>query len=683
MSQRESSPAAALDDACLEAMNLQIAGRLDDAERRYRGILAAEPGHAAALHCLGMLQVQLQRPAAGLAHLLAALEANPHQQEYWLGYLEALLQAGDLATARSTLALGRTHELAGQPVEDFARRLDAKELETALLELLNKGEFAAAQPAARLLTERHPGRGLGWKILGALLGADEKSEQALAAMLTSVRLLPGDAEAFTNLGVTLSKLQRHADAVPFLENAIRLDGRFQAAHIHLGNVYQALGRYEDAEEMLRQAIELPSDATNPESSHYTSWLFLMSHNPRVDATTLFEAHRRAGERLERRAAAGRRKSHKNRRDPGRRLRIGIVSADLCNHAVASFIEPVLEHLQHCGTLELHAYYNNKSSDEVTLRLRPLFAHWHAIHELSDEALAGRVTADKIDVLMDLSGHTSMNRLGTFAYKPAPIQVSWIGYPGTTGLLAMDYYLADRHFLPPGRFDAQFTEKLAYLPANVPFQPYAAAPPVGPLPAASAGHLTFGSFNRLGKITAATIALWASLLRDLPGARLLIAGVALEDGARKLNEEFIAAGVDPGRLSFHPRMAMDRYLALHHEVDICLDTYPYGGGTTTIHALWMGVPTLTVAGPTPAARQGAAIMGQLGLEEFVAADPEDFIARARHWTRRLDALAALRAGLRERWQDSPARQPALIAAGLEESLRRMWTRWCAGLAPESF
>jgi predicted O-linked N-acetylglucosamine transferase (SPINDLY family) len=690
-------------------MELQIAGHLDLAERLYRSILSAQPGHAGAHHGLGLLEIRLRRPADGVPHLLAALEARPESPDYWLGYLEGLRLTGDVAAAAAALALGREHGLSGKSVDDFAQRLQApaaapqsvetqppraerrrrlrerraaEASETALLRVFVEGNFAAAFDDARALTQSFPNRGLGWKVLGALLAANGKTDEAVAAMRVAIRLLPEDAEAHTNLAVTLSqKQQRHAEAERLLQRALGIDPQFQAAYLAFGDSLQMQGRYEDAEDMVGRAIALPADATNPSNSHYTSWVFLLSHNPSVGADTLFAAHRRAAARLESRALPATR--HANSADPARRLKVGFVSADLYEHPVAQFIEPVLAHLGGRPGLEIHAYYNNTFQDATTLRLRRHFSHWHPVATLTDAELAKHITTDGIDVIIDLSGHTTMNRLGALAYKPAPIQVSWLGYPGTTGLHAMDYYLADRHLLPPGLLDAQFTEKLVFLPAAGPFPRLPASPMVGSLPAMDTGNLTFGSFNRRGKINQSTIRLWSELLRALPATRLLIAGVSLKDDAPNLTARLAHEGIDSARLTFHPRCPMDPYLALHHRVDMCLDTYPYNGGTTTINALWMGVPTLTIAGATPAARQGASILGQLGLGEFAAADAAEFVIKGVQWAGRLHELAELRASLRDRWQASPAGQPAIIADALEHALRRMWTRWCAGLPPESF
>jgi predicted O-linked N-acetylglucosamine transferase (SPINDLY family) len=302
--------------------------------------------------------------------------------------------------------------------------------------------------------------------------------------------------------------------------------------------------------------------------------------------------------------------------------------------------------------------------------------------LTDQELAKQIMDDAIDILIDLSGHTALNRLRTFARKPAPIQVSWLGYPGTTGLHAMDYYLVDRHWLPVGQFDEQFTEKLVYLPSSASFHPHSSAPPVNVLPALATGRFTFGSFNRLGKINDATIRSWAQLLRALPEARMLLGGIPLIQQGQ-LVQKFAAEEISPGRLTLHPRGSMGAYLALHGQVDLCLDTHPYTGGTTTNHALWMGVPTITIVGSTPAGRQSAAFLSHVGLHAFVAADVADFVAKGVYWANHLGALANTRQEARERFRQSLLLNPDAIVAGLDGALRHMWRRWCAGQSAESF
>jgi predicted O-linked N-acetylglucosamine transferase (SPINDLY family) len=719
MSQSDTSPQGvhpSPDESCENAMKFQLAGRLDMAEPIYRSILELQPTHAAANYCIGMLLVQLRRPADGLPHLQAALDANPEIADYWLGYLEALLMQGETGKASSALALARRHGLSGEAAEDFAgrlasklappagttaapgdaaaapkpsrasRRRDAIEIrrqESAVLALVQERRFLDALPLARGLTERFPEHGAGWKILGAMLWAAGPPEDALAAMHASVRLLPEDAEAHCNLGTALNKLRRLDEAEQWLRHALQIDPNFAAAHSQLGDNFQLQGRYEEAEAGFRRAIALyPDDGSNDSDVPYAGLLFMMNHNPAVSADALFEEHCRVGAYWDKSARQSRPR-HPNEKQPDRCLQVGFVSPDLRNHAVASFVEPVLREWREKDTLRITVYYNHPTDDDVSRRLRGYVSRWFPVFGLSNLQLAQKITADGIDILIDLSGHTAMHRLGTFAHRPAPVQASWLGYPATTGLQAMDYYLADKHFLPPAQFERYYTEKLAYLPAAWPFQPFDSAPAVNPLPALETGTLTFGSFNRLGKINEATVQLWSRLLRALPAARMLLVGIPLERQHHRLLEWFAAAGIARDRLTIHPWSTLEAHLALHGQVDIGLESMPYTGCTTSNHALWMGVPTLTLVGPTPASRLSAANLGHLGLEQFIAVSADDFVAKGLSWANDLPALAALRAGLRARWRAAPARRAAFVADGIERALRRMWRQWCAGLPPESF
>jgi protein O-GlcNAc transferase len=309
-------------------------------------------------------------------------------------------------------------------------------------------------------------------------------------------------------------------------------------------------------------------------------------------------------------------------------------------------------------------------------VRDVVAHWNRIFALSDAELAAKIQADGIDILVDLTGHTAHSRLLTFARKPAPIQCGWIGYLGTSGLSSIDYYLADAYFLPPGEFEPFFTEKIVHLPIVSPFRPSPDAPDLQPLPARSNGHITFGSFSRLSKLSQPVIALWSELMRALPNSRILLAGMPRDGRHESLSQWFEAEGIAPERLQFHRRCADRTYLELHHQIDIALDPFPFTGATTTSNALWMGVPTLTLTGRTVAGRLGPALLEHAGLTDFVAHSPQDFIEKGVHWANHLDALAALRAGMRERFLSHPIGQPAAAAEGLSTAFRQMWRGWCA-------
>ena len=583
---------------------------------------------------------------------------------------------------------------------------------SVLFAMIRQGRGEEASTKAQDLVRRYPEHGLGWKTLGAILWQRGCADDALDAMRKSVELLPDDVEASSNLGMVLFKVGGLEEAETCLRKAIQIDPAFAPAHYHLGctlnlkeqslaakasleaaiklkpdyakafnelaSAHHLLGDDEAARACSRRALELKYDDVAAQSN----LLFMLAHDASVSPEALFKEHCRVGEGFEGPLRhAWRRQA--NSPDPDRCLQVGFVSGDFRHHSVANFIEPLLVQLGRDPMLELHAYYTHTIDDFVTERLHKCVRHWNAVPFLSPEALAEKVRQDGIDILVDLSGHTSFHRLLTFARRPAPVQVSWIGYPGTTGMHAMDYYLTDAYFMPPGQFDAQFTEKLVYLPAVAPFQPYRKSPPVNRLPALESGSFTFGSFNRTSKLNAPTIALWTRLLRAVPTARMMLAGLPTDGVNARLVAKFAAEGIAADRLILHARGDMDAYLELHHKIDFCLDTQPYTGGTTTNHALWMGVPTLTTVGVTPASRQGAAILGSLGLDGFIAADADDFLRKGLYWVEHPDELAAVRAGMRDRWRHSRQRQPEVISFALQRALRHMWRRWCAGQAAETF
>ncbi len=541
----------------------------------------------------------------------------------------------------------------------------------AVLTLCSQGRITEAGVMARSLSVRFPQHGFGWKVLGAVFQAQTEVAEAFVCMQEAVRLMPGDAEAHSNLARNLKDQDRLTEAEASLRRALTLKPDYVSAHGNLGLILGEQGQHTEAIKSYRRALEIQAD----NAVLHSSLLFCLSHNVWTDPQQLYAEHLTFGEQYEAPLRAGW-QDHGNIKDPERCLQVGFVSGDLCNHAVASFLEPVLEFLAKKQTLSLHAFYTHTLEDEVTQRLRAYFAHWHAVGALSDAELATQIRAEGIDILIDLSGHTVHNRLLTFARKPAPIQATWLGYPGTTGLRAMDYHLCDRFYVPV-EMAWQFSEKSVYLPASAIFLPSAQAPPVSTLPASENGYVTFGSFNRPNKINSSVIALWSLLLHKIPHARMVLGGIAA-DGQAALTQRFSDNGIERSRLTFFPRSNIQDYLALHHQVDICLDTFPYGGGTTTLHAAWMGVPTLTLAGETPASRVGTTLMSQLELDRFVAVSIDDFVNKGSHWAEHVAELATLREGMRARFDASIMSQPSRFANNLEAALRTMWQRWCDGM-----
>jgi predicted O-linked N-acetylglucosamine transferase (SPINDLY family) len=341
----------------------------------------------------------------------------------------------------------------------------------------------------------------------------------------------------------------------------------------------------------------------------------------------------------------------------------------------SFIGTVLQRLSERTGFRLHAYSAETREDATARRLRGYFHGWRKVNGIADESLAEIIRADGIDILVDLSGHTRGNRMQTFARKPAPIQCAWLGYLGTSGLTSIDYYFADKLFLPPGEFDRFFTEQLSYLSAVGAFEPYAGAPPCNALPALTNGYVTFGSFARGGKLTRNVVALWSRLLRALPDAKMLLGAMPVDGNCEPLTTWFAEEGIAVDRFIFEPRCGVAEYLALHHRIDICLDPFPFTGATTTCHAMWMGVPTLTLEGSTVPGRLGPAMLKHAGVADFVARSLDDFVDKGIHWAQDIEALSRLRANLREQLRASSLCNAALVADTLADSLREMWKGWC--------
>jgi predicted O-linked N-acetylglucosamine transferase (SPINDLY family) len=582
-----------------------------------------------------------------------------------------------------------------------------------LIALFNNRRLAEAEKVARQFVERFPEHPVGWKVLAASLYDQGRYDESLPPALRANELAPRDVMVLQAIAVVnISQLgykeaeaacrkllnvdPDHVEGVRLLAVSLMFQGQLDEAERQFmraqdlapqnvmvsagfGTMYLQGGRISEAAAQFRRAIELdPSNAENR-----SNLLFAMTHGEMFEPDEIFSEHKHFGEHYDKLNAALR-TPHTNTRDPDRPLRIGFVSGDFRRHAVANFIEPMMPLLARIPGLLLYAYSSTPSADFVTERLRRHFSGWRNIFMVDDAEVDRQIRADGIDILIDLSGHTAHNRLPLFARKPAPVQASWIGYPGTTGLASVDYFFADRFWVPDDHYRKLFTEKIAYLPAVAPFQPEQIAPPINPLPALSKGYVTFGSFNRLDKIRRDVAALWARLLHAVPNSRLLIGAMPTDgSGEAHLIEWFGEQGIARDRLEFRSRGSMPVFQQQHHQVDICLDTFPFGGLTTALHSLGMGVPTLTLPGRTVPGRSGATAMSHAGLAQFVADDPDDFVRRGVAIADDLPALAALRAGMRERCQRSPMFQPEEIARGMGEALRTMWKRWCADLPAETF
>ena len=516
-----------------------------------------------------------------------------------------------------------------------------------------------------------------WRIfyeLSALYYRKNWNWQAGRLARAILRAEPKYASAWDLLSSLHRETMEYAQSEICSRKAVALEPYSVGILENLGTILSDQSKTSEAIDYLRRVVEL--DPNNFDA--FTSLLFGLTHSSELTAQDLLEEHKRFGRATE---SWARRQcfTADYTREKKSRLRIGFVSGDFGRHPVTNFLAPVWYSMDR-SRYEIYGYQNSNLQDDVTAQLMSSASRWTKVMHLSHLEFVEQVKRDQIDILVDLSGHTGYNRLPAFALKPAPLQLSWIGYPGTTGMEAIDYYLIDSRYAQPGVLDHSFVEKLIYLPAIQQFQPQKESPDIGPLPALKNGYVTFASFNRPKKINDDVVRVWSEILHRVVDARLLIGYMSDSHMISHFIGLFQKQGINKDRLMFRRKMPLNEYLTLHNEIDILLDTFPYTGGTTTYHAIWMGVPTLTIAGDTIASRQCSAGLNFCGLQDFVADDEEQYITKAVLLAAQPAALDKLRQSLRTRLQDKSIAQ-VREAIYFEQAMEIIWQRHCQGLAPE--
>lgn len=526
------------------------------------------------------------------------------------------------------LKSGQSPPLAELPIHDLLEAARRK---------LGAGEFAPAQLLAEQVLERDPRNALALHLLGLAAYRMRDLKRAVDLAEQSLRIEPANAEFLSNLGFFYSELGRVEDAVATLRKALAIDPQLRIARSSL----------------IFSLMFLDGVPAKDLHAEHVAWA-------KMHADPLIALAR----------------PHANSRDPERQLRIGYVSADFRRHSVSYFIEPVLA--QHDREqFRVHCYYNGAAADDTTARIRESADVWRDISRLDDDAAAELIRADGIDVLIDLSGHLRDNRLLVFARKPAPVQITWLGYLQTTGMQAMDYKLTDAISDPPGEADRRHTEVLLRMPhCQWCYQPPAGAPAVNALPALASGKITFGSFNRTIKISPHSIRLWCRILRELPQASLRILGVPVSASGGRLIEQFERGGVSSSRIEILPSLQSDEYWRAYQGVDIALDTFPFNGATTTCEGLWMGVPAVSRAGMLGPQRSGASLLNAVGLPHLAATNDDDYVAAAVRLAGDIQALGKLRARLRDDMRNSPLMDVRQFVHDLEANYRASWRKWCS-------
>jgi protein O-GlcNAc transferase len=674
------------------AVAAQQAGRFEEAIAAYRRVIGREPTHDAAQANLATCLKNAGKMDEAVAQFQRAVKSPVAGAEVWFNFGNLLRDMGRVAEARQAYRKALEKQPGLQPASvNLARMLTA-----VATRLFHDGKAKEAEAAFREsmqlqpgFVDAHIGQGMALKDLG-------QRDEAIACWQRALSIAPNNAAAHNNLGAIYRILKRPQDAVRHLRQAVALMPNDSMASANLAHALLEQGATTEAMGLARGIVERQPDSTDghmmlgfalayqgevdaavdsfmkshrlkPEAAMpLSNALFASLYSDRRDAANLLALHRDLGTRI---VPAKLPPAVPRAKNP--RLKIGYLSADLRSHPVTAFFEPILAH-HDMAAFEIHCYSTTLVEDAVTARLRSTGAAWHACADWTDDRLAAQIQADGVDILVDLAGHTALNRAAVLRARPAPVQALYIGYPGTSGLPEVDYYIADHRTCPPGH-ERFYSERVIRLDGSYwCFKPPEAAPLPAEAPYRKNGFLTFGSFNALQKLTPSTMALWIDVLRATPASRLILKSLPFADTQLResVRQRFTSAGVDPRRIDILPPSLGGDFLAEYHRLDVALDPMPYNGGTTTFEALWMGVPVLTLPGERFCSRMAASVLGNIGLDELVAGSAADYVAIAASLAADAGRLERLRLGLRERLAASPCCDGPRAARELEAAFRAM-------------
>jgi predicted O-linked N-acetylglucosamine transferase (SPINDLY family) len=638
---------------------LQRQDRLDQAAACYRQALQLNPTYTDAHHNLGNLCRAQGKLDEAVSCYQRALQIQPHHAQAYNGLGIALFQQAKFDEA---IACFRRASLLNPDFADPYYNLG-----NAWKERQNLDEAVACYRQALRL---QPESAEIHNNLGNTLHAQGKLEDAAVCFRRALESQPSFALAHNNLGNTLKDQGKLDEAVACFRRALDTTPDDPELHNNLGNALKDQGKLDEAVTSLRRALELKPDFT----AAHSNLVCTLHYSPNSSSQGIREElDRWAGQHAD--SLARDVGPYANDRSPRRRLRLGYVSPDFRDHVVGRNVWPLVRNHDH-EQFEITLYANLTCADAMSDQFRNCADHWRSIGSSTDGEAADHIRLDQIDILVDLAVHTAGNRLLVFARKPAPVQVSFAGYPGSTGLAAIDYRLTDPYLDPPGE-RGWYVEEPYRLPHTFwCYVPPAEAPATAPLPARKAGVVTFGCLNNFCKVNDRVLDLWAKVLRAVKGSRLLLLAKDGSHCARTV--DFLASrGIAAERVTFCPPKPRGDYLATYHQIDIGLDTFPYNGHTTSLDSFWMGVPVITLVGDMPVGRAGLSQLSNLGLDELAARRPEDFVRIATEWAGDLSGLDNLRTNLRERMMRSPLGDAPGFAGDIEAAYLEIWRRWCEG------
>jgi predicted O-linked N-acetylglucosamine transferase (SPINDLY family) len=632
------------------------AGQFAEAEPIYRRILVQQPQSADAHQLLGVVVYALGRrnEAIELFGKAAALDPSRSDYQFNLGVLLGEVARWDEAIAAYQRAV--------------ALRPDFAEAQFSLAEaLLAAGRLDEAVAAFQAERSIRPDHAQTHYHLGGIFAKQKKWPEAIAAFERATELNSSDAQWFYELGNAHAANKRMEDAATAYRRGLEIRGDVALLHNNLGMALKELGRLDEALACFDRALKIePGNVIFDSNRVYTVQFHPAYDGKRILAENILWEERHA------RPFYASQKPHDNDPSPERRLRIGYVSPDFHNHCQVFFTIPLFSNHDH-EKQEIYCYADLSVEDEFTDQLKKHADVWRPTAGNSDEQIAEKIRADKIDVLIDLTMHMAFGRLGVFAQKPAPVQITWLAYPGTTGVRAIDYRLTDPYLDPVGRHDDFYIEETIRLPETFwCFSPLTSKPAVNELPALKNGYVTFGCLNNFCKINDGLMKIWGETMRAVPNSRLLM--LASEGPTRERTIDGL--GVSPDRVQFVGYQTRRDYLATYLQIDLGLDTFPYNGHTSSLDSLWMGVPVVTLVGETAVSRAGLSQTSNLGLTDFTANSPAEFVKLAAKWSGDLPKLAALRAGLREKMRLSPLMDAKRFAGNIQYTYRELWRRWCA-------
>ena len=678
-----------------EAVKLHNAGQLNSAEKIYRAILADNPEQPDALNLLGVLALQERKYDTAIKLISLAIKIYPCSAQFFinLGLAHMGIQHNEEAlscfgqalklepkNAEAYFHIGNVNRIQNKEMEAIAYYQKAINVNPDHAEAYNNlgnaykalGRFDEAIASFQKGLQLRPTMAEAYTNMGIAYQEMNKPQESVACYQKAIEIRPDDyADPYNNIGYILQRLGKLTEAIRFLQKGLTINHDCSGIYHNLGNVFKDMGEFEQAIAHYRKALDIDPHFVTVHSNI----LVAMNYNPKSDPAGMYQAAKNWWQKQC--ASITNQFSHQNPPTPEKRLKIGYVSPDFFVHSVSFFFVSLLKAHNH-DRFEIYCYSDVKNPDTMTDRLNGLSDHWRSILGLSDEAVAEIIYKDQIDILVDLAGHTAYNRLLVFARKPAPIQVSWLGYPNTTGIPVIDYRLCDSITDPEGDADQYYSEKLLRLPNGfLCYSPFEESPEVGVLPMETAGHVIFGSFNNISKTTERVVETWSKILQKVPNAKILLKNIVFSDpGIRKRYLSlFDRYGVSKERIEMVAwTESSQEHLALYNKIDIGLDPFPYNGTTTTFEALWMGVPVIALQGNCHAARVGTSILTHLGLKELVAESEEEYIKTAVGLANNKSRLSGFRKNLRACLQESPLCDAESFARDIESLYQSMWQKW---------